>query len=437
MPRKGALSVWEMIVLHLLRFGRFREEFEVPEGTSQQGIADGVGITRAHAAVELKTLKERGLVVERLAHVRGAKTKKKAYFLTHEGEREASKMKQGASSTSATIVCPDGREMGMPGGEALVYLVGVGGMSEARAVSLLLSVERIDLREMMAEKPRSKLVAGREMDALRRWLGPNARFLIRQGRLDEAERLINDLMQDARGERRAELERLLGAVFSKRGERKKAEEAFKRVLAMCSRTRAAAEAANELAVLEIKNENYEEAERWLLYGIESKPPPEMGVLLMANLGLVSAKKGCTDAAQAIFRSALEEAERLSLPRHEAAIGANLVDLLVKGGAYMDAIPLAEECVSQLRTLDDRHFLGMALVNLGTAKAHAGLAGEAVDALDEGLALSAELCDPMTLIERYREAAEAYLMAGEAGKAGDARKRAEALSHDRRSKAGKG
>ncbi|MBI5000062.1 MAG: tetratricopeptide repeat protein [Euryarchaeota archaeon] len=190
MPKRGALSVWESIVLHLARFSRFAGEFEVPGAVVQEGVADGAGVTRAHAAVELKKLRDKNLITERLAHVRGAKTKKKAYFLTADGEASAKQMRESALKSRLALVTLDGEERELPGAECLRYLTGAVALSEVDAIKAMLGGERVDARllaKVEKEEPGGLQMAegfvGRadELAALRRWLSSGSRFMVVQG----------------------------------------------------------------------------------------------------------------------------------------------------------------------------------------------------------------------------------------------------------------
>ncbi len=53
----------------------------LPRDVCQDGIAEGLGITRAHATIVLSRLKEDGTVGEKLAHVQGSHRRRKVYYL--------------------------------------------------------------------------------------------------------------------------------------------------------------------------------------------------------------------------------------------------------------------------------------------------------------------------------------------------------------------
>lgn len=74
---------------HLNSFVKYEDKYEVPYHLTQDGISQSCGISRAHAAIELKKLKSADLVEERLSHVRRGKTRRKVYLLTHEGKSKA------------------------------------------------------------------------------------------------------------------------------------------------------------------------------------------------------------------------------------------------------------------------------------------------------------------------------------------------------------
>jgi len=187
MAKKGPLSVWEAIALHLSRFSRYAEEFEVPSGVTQEGIAAGCGVSRAHAALELGKLVEKGKVVERLAHVRGARTKKKVYFLAPAAYAEAAAMREKALRGSLTFAGQSGKTE-LDGPSALQRLTGALGVPEARALGFLLVGGTVDEAKLASLKPSAAGIGwqapdgfvGREAElcSLKEWLAGNARFAV-------------------------------------------------------------------------------------------------------------------------------------------------------------------------------------------------------------------------------------------------------------------
>lgn len=102
-----ALTVGEKILYHLSMYSKAEEKYEVPFDITQDGIAQSCGISRAHAAIELKKLREVELIVEKLSHVRRAKSRRKVYFLTHEGKSKTAKIvdhvKSGAVESDVDV----------------------------------------------------------------------------------------------------------------------------------------------------------------------------------------------------------------------------------------------------------------------------------------------------------------------------------------------
>ena len=89
------LSVKQRMVVHLERYKSVNpnEEYNLPWEMTQDGIATALLISRAHTSIELKNLRDKGLVMEWLAHVRGGRNKRKVYSLTKIGIKEAEKIR--------------------------------------------------------------------------------------------------------------------------------------------------------------------------------------------------------------------------------------------------------------------------------------------------------------------------------------------------------
>ena len=103
MPMPGTLTVAERILLHISQHQKLKDCYDVPFDVSQDGIAQALLISRAHAAVELKKLKESGEVQERLAHIKKGKNKRKVYFLTTAGEEKSAKIRRFAEERGIDV----------------------------------------------------------------------------------------------------------------------------------------------------------------------------------------------------------------------------------------------------------------------------------------------------------------------------------------------
>ena len=139
------LTIGERIVVHLSQFLRHQDEYVVPPGMAQSGIAESLGISRAHTAIELRRAMDAGRVEVRIAHVTGAPTRRKVYRLTSKGAGLARAVRERAFGRVVELVLPDGHAEVLPGRPALDTLRRFG-VSEGRAVLLVLSRTRIDVR---------------------------------------------------------------------------------------------------------------------------------------------------------------------------------------------------------------------------------------------------------------------------------------------------
>ena len=98
-------TIRERALLHLSRFPNIdpREIFNIPFDLTQDGIATVLGISRAHASIELKKLKESGKVDDWQAHIKGSGTKRRAYYLLPDGTAEAALLRKRFETAGIVI----------------------------------------------------------------------------------------------------------------------------------------------------------------------------------------------------------------------------------------------------------------------------------------------------------------------------------------------
>jgi DNA-directed RNA polymerase subunit M/transcription elongation factor TFIIS len=108
MADKVRVTVKEKILIHLLSFSKFKDEFEVPQKVTQDGMAKVVGVRRSHIASALKDLKTSELVEEKKTRIEGSERRKNAYFLTHLGEIEGRRIKEAISEKIIQITDEEG-----------------------------------------------------------------------------------------------------------------------------------------------------------------------------------------------------------------------------------------------------------------------------------------------------------------------------------------
>ena len=90
----ASLSVKQKALIFLNRFKTLDSSniYNTPWEITQDGVANALCISRAHASIILNQLKDEGNVEEKITHVKNGKVKRKSYFLTPAGMEQASKV---------------------------------------------------------------------------------------------------------------------------------------------------------------------------------------------------------------------------------------------------------------------------------------------------------------------------------------------------------
>ena len=122
------VSFDERLMLHLLEMEKYRDEADVPMGASQEGIAQRLGVQVHNVSRALSSLQHEGLVTDRLAHVRGAPRRRRAYFLTEKGLKAAQDVKADISKRTVAIE-HNGKALELQFEEALRRIATVAGSS--------------------------------------------------------------------------------------------------------------------------------------------------------------------------------------------------------------------------------------------------------------------------------------------------------------------
>ncbi|TLZ72724.1 MAG: hypothetical protein E6K10_01775 [Methanobacteriota archaeon] len=177
-------TVGERILVHLSWYLRFADAFECPRETTQDGIARALGISRAHAALELKRLRAAARAEERMAHVVGGRSRRKVYFLTPGGASAARSLRDHAREKSV-LLADHGERREVSGAEAIEALKSRG-VREPEATLLILGGDLVDARGRRpgapTDLPLAEPFVGRdaELATLASWLaspGPLALVL--------------------------------------------------------------------------------------------------------------------------------------------------------------------------------------------------------------------------------------------------------------------
>jgi len=104
-----SIPVDKRILLHIMEYSKYENQFEVPFAISQEGIANAIGIRRDNIPRAMKDLKVVGLVTEKVARVEGVYRKRKVYFLTEKGYKYIQELRTKIFSTMVQINHPDGK----------------------------------------------------------------------------------------------------------------------------------------------------------------------------------------------------------------------------------------------------------------------------------------------------------------------------------------
>jgi tetratricopeptide (TPR) repeat protein/DNA-binding MarR family transcriptional regulator len=104
-----SIPVDKRILLHIMEYSKYENQFEVPFAISQEGIAKAIGIRRDNIPRAMKDLKAAGLVVENVARVEGVYRKRKVYFLTDQGFQFIQELRAKILSTEVEVRTPEGR----------------------------------------------------------------------------------------------------------------------------------------------------------------------------------------------------------------------------------------------------------------------------------------------------------------------------------------
>ncbi len=120
----------ERLLLHLMEVDKFRDDPEVPIAASQEGMAQRLQLQVHNVSRALSTLQSEGLVFDRLAHVRGAPKRRRAYFLTDRGRQAAQSIKTDISRRPVVLE-HEGKVQELPLEDAIRRIASVAGLTPA------------------------------------------------------------------------------------------------------------------------------------------------------------------------------------------------------------------------------------------------------------------------------------------------------------------
>ncbi len=93
----------EKVLVHILNNSGDKEAYALPEEVTQEGIAKSVGLKQNTVSYAVRKLVEEELLNEKTRRIKGKKQKRKAYFLTDEGIKEAKKTKEKIAEAEVKV----------------------------------------------------------------------------------------------------------------------------------------------------------------------------------------------------------------------------------------------------------------------------------------------------------------------------------------------
>ena len=176
-------SEWDIdtekkLLLHLLRFTTYRDEYVVPVEITQRGISDAIGVKLTHVSRLTKSMILSGLIEERKAHVHGIQRRVKVYFLSNEGERKAMEAMNSLERRSFRAIV-DGKE------KELTY-ADIKGRTSSSILEIIDAIKNDGVVDMSALNPPP-------VGTFLVFHPPEIeRFIGRNKEMDEIEELLND-----------------------------------------------------------------------------------------------------------------------------------------------------------------------------------------------------------------------------------------------------
>ncbi len=165
------LTVRERILLHLFDNGRFAGDYEAPTEVTQTGIAKAVGIRVRHVAQYVNPAVSKDLIEVRKSRVKRQRQRRKVYFLTPVGRKEAASLRQNLFSERVPFKARDGTIRNIAfskayqevrRGSSILEL-----LEEVRSLGFITEIKRKETGEVVDfshEAPSVDLFYGRDSD---------------------------------------------------------------------------------------------------------------------------------------------------------------------------------------------------------------------------------------------------------------------------------
>lgn len=395
----------DRIIVHLAPYSKYADEYECPQAISQAGISIAIGKSRAHTTLELNRMKEAGLVAERLAHVKGTRSKRKTYTLANQAlvtERQIAVHVEGLK----VELSGSGEPGAYSGRQAADVLMKELTVSRAMAFDLILSSGgRIDLEEHRARQVSRTEPVEAEPDIVDRSatipedartfdaLLLQANTLSKKGRHDEALAVLGKATStELSGSELSRAQYARASTFRKQGNYPAALEEVNKALAAAEETNNPLQVGRcqmEKAIILLGKGNHTQPLELLdsaemIFRRENSQVDLMRCGI--NQGIVLSAKGNKDEAVDVLDMSLDLAEKTGLDRLRAYAMANLTDLLNELEDYQRSAEMARTAADIFRVLDEPLMLAASLYNLGTAQIRLGEKDEGMSNKDKAITI---------------------------------------------------
>lgn len=383
------LTVRDRIIVHLAGYTRYADDFECPEEMSQVGISTSIGKSRAHTTLELNRMKSLDLITERLAHVKGAKSKRKTYVLSAEALAKEKEIVENIWSLEIEIRGSDKSEI-VNGQQAVNILMKELTMPKVMAFENVFSSKgQINLDDIKSEHISTDRAAEPENETLDALI-LQANMHSKKGDLSKALAVLEkEIKTEISNRDRARLHYTRASIFRKYGKSQSALDEIDKSLEHGNESQLIARVNMEKAMIlsdigEVGQimELLDSAEMVFRQINSQVDLMRCGI----NQGKILRTMGHINEAKDVLENTVEHAGNACAERQEAYALVNLTDLLNELKEYERSKELATRAKNIFQVLDEPLMLAASQFNLGEAMAALGEKAEAMKNLDKAIAI---------------------------------------------------
>ncbi len=389
------LTVQDRIIIHLAGYIRYADDFECPEEMSQVGISTAIAKSRAHTTLELNRMKGLDLITERLAHVKGAKSKRKTYVLATEALAKEKVILDKIWNLEIEVRDSDESKI-MNGQQAAELLIKDMSIFRAMAFEIVLDSDgTIDI-EVQKSKLRAEASDLHEPEEVEQTFDAHilqANILSKKNQIKEALAILDRAIENYSAN--PDISRVYysrASIFRKQGDYSLALKEIDKSLD------AAKDSEDSLMIgrcqmekAMIMSDSGDDSQSVKLldssYKIFQQVNSQIDILRCGiNQGKVRKSIGNYQEATNVLEHALDIAEMTGLDRLRAYAMVNLADLLNEQKEYERSRELAANASGIFQVLDEPLMLAASLFNLGEALAYLGEKTEAMTNLGKAIAI---------------------------------------------------